>query len=189
MSENDINRPIYSNLEKVNYKDATPENLFSITGNILVYGVKIGVSGNLCESFNNWSKQFKRIEAAGGLVINKSGEFLGIFRLGKWDLPKGKAEVGESIEETALREVEEECGISGLGIQQKLCDTYHCYPYKNSFALKISYWYCMSWNGDGDLKAQAEEGIEEVRWFDKNKLNEFKSNTYASIVEVLENYF
>lgn len=188
MSVDDVNWQLYSNLEIVNFEDAIPPNLFSITAKNHVYGVRIGVTGDLTKSFKNWSKQFQLIEAAGGLVLNDSGDFLGIFRLGKWDLPKGKAEQGERIEETALREVEEECGITGLTIQQKLCDTFHCYPYKNSFALKISYWYLMSWNGSGNLKAQADEGIVAVRWFSKNDLTEFKSNTYASIAEVLEFY-
>jgi 8-oxo-dGTP pyrophosphatase MutT (NUDIX family) len=189
LSRDDLKWQLFSKLEIVNFKDASPENLFSITAESHVYGVRIAVAGNIDEAFKIWASQFQWIEAAGGLVINESGAFLGIFRLGKWDLPKGKAESDESIEETALREVEEECGITGLKIQKKLCETYHCYPYKNGFALKVSFWYLMNWSGAGDLLAQADEGIEEVRWFGKNALNEFKSNTYASIAEVLENYF
>ena len=67
------------------------------------------------------------VEAAGGLVFNKDGDILMIFRNGKWDLPKGKLEIGESIEECAIREVEEECGISGLIIEKKIKDTYNIY--------------------------------------------------------------
>lgn len=69
--------------------------------------------------WKEWASQYKNIEAAGGLVLRSDGHFLGIFRLGKWDLPKGKAEKGESMETTALREVEEECGIFGLSVEKK----------------------------------------------------------------------
>ena len=67
------------------------------------------------------------VEAAGGLVFNKDGGILMIFRNGKWDLPKGKLEIGESVEECAIREVQEECGVSGLIIENKIKDTYHTY--------------------------------------------------------------
>ena len=52
-----------------------------------------------------------KIIAAGGLVTNENNELLMIFRRGKWDLPKGKLDKGETIEECAIREVEEETGI------------------------------------------------------------------------------
>ena len=53
------------------------------------------------------------IVAGGGKVINSDGKILFIFRNGKWDLPKGKAEQKETIDQTALREVEEETGCKG----------------------------------------------------------------------------
>ena len=58
--------------------------------------------------------------AGGGKVYNPKNEILFIFRNGKWDLPKGKAEAKETINLTALREVEEETGITGLSYYQAL---------------------------------------------------------------------
>src|SRR4051812_48020306 len=59
-------------------------------------------------------KKFTIIRAAGGLVVNDGGEMLFIFRRGKWDLPKGKLEEGEDLEECAVREVEEETGLKNV---------------------------------------------------------------------------
>jgi 8-oxo-dGTP pyrophosphatase MutT (NUDIX family) len=51
------------------------------------------------------------IKAGGGIVVNEQNEVLLIYRRGKWDLPKGKLDDGETIEECALREVKEETGL------------------------------------------------------------------------------
>jgi hypothetical protein len=66
--------------------------------------------------FNKFAKHFKIIEAAGGLVFNSKKQLLLIERLGVWDLPKGKIDVGEIPEIAAVREVEEECAVTGLTI-------------------------------------------------------------------------
>jgi ADP-ribose pyrophosphatase YjhB (NUDIX family) len=52
----------------------------------------------------------KIVMAAGGLVENEHGEILLIYRKKHWDLPKGKLDAGETLEECAVREVEEETG-------------------------------------------------------------------------------
>ena len=56
------------------------------------------------------------IKAGGGLVKNEKGEVLFMFRKGKWDLPKGKLDPGETMDACAVREVMEETGVSGLSI-------------------------------------------------------------------------
>lgn len=129
--------------------------------------------------------KFYLIEAAGGL-IQQEKKFLFIFRLGKWDLPKGKIDKGESTEQAAIRECEEECAIHNLSIEQPLEPTYHLYKYKNSFAIKRTYWYHMSTTYTGKLKPQTEENIEEVKWFDKDdiKKNVF-TNSYLTILDVV----
>lgn len=121
------------------------------------------------------------IEAAGGLVKNKNGDYLFIFRHGKWDLPKGKAEPGESIEETALREVEEECGIAPLEIIEELESTYHIYMLKSKWALKRSYWYLMQYNGNQQLVPQVEESITDVQWVKPSEVQGLMDNTYETI--------
>lgn len=135
--------------------------------------------------FEHFASCFKYIEAAGGKVFNSNGEILAIYRLEKWDLPKGKVEKGESIREAAVREVEEECGISDLKIVKELNSTYHTYWLKGKHVLKQTYWYQMSYSGSETLVPQTEEDIQVVKWLSPDKLDEFKANTYASILEVI----
>ena len=109
-----------------------------------------------------------------------------IFRNGKWDLPKGKLEVGENIQECAIREVEEECGISGLTINKPLQDTYHTYKLKEQKILKRAYWFEMKTNFKGGLLPQTEEGITMVVWVDKQDIAEKLENSYGNIIELLQ---
>jgi len=134
----------------------------------------------------NFSMAFKVIEAAGGLVKNKKGEYLFIFRNGKWDLPKGKIEKGEGIKEAAIREVEEECGIGKLKIGKELESTYHTYELNGKSILKRTYWFEMSCADESKLVPQTEEGITEVKWLSKNDLQQVFENTFESIKEVLK---
>ena len=144
------------------------------------------VSEDLNDLFQEFKSCFKYIEAAGGKVYNQQKELLAIYRLEKWDLPKGKVEKGEKVEEAAIREVEEECGISGLEIEEELNSTYHTYWMKNKFYLKRTYWYQMKYSGDQELVPQTEEDIEKVCWMSEEALADFKVNTYASILEIIE---
>jgi len=141
---------------------------------------------NLDELMELFSNCFKRIDAAGGVVFNAKNEILFIHRLGVWDLPKGKAEKGETIEETAIREVEEECSISPLEITKPLNSTYHTYALKGKLILKKTYWYQMSYQGGETPQPQLEEDITEAAWIAINKVSETTQNTYPSIKEVLE---
>ncbi|MXV37954.1 NUDIX domain-containing protein [Flavobacteriaceae bacterium Ap0902] len=137
-----------------------------------------------------WAKfqdKFKKIHAAGGIVLNTDNQLLWIYRLGMWDLPKGKMEKGEDQETTALREVEEECGITGLKINHKVADTFHIY-YHKEYILKITHWFEMEYHKDEKLVPQTEEGITRVKWFDKKDLNEPISNTYGNIKDLIMPY-
>ena len=124
------------------------------------------------------------IEAAGGLVFNAENKVLMIFRNRKWDLPKGKLEVGESIENCAIREVEEECGISSLEICNKLVETFHTYDLQGESILKKTYWYKMSYSFSGDLTPQIEEGITMVCWIEMDDVKEKLNNSYSNIIDV-----
>lgn len=135
----------------------------------------------------SFSSAFKVIEAAGGLVKNKKGEYLFIFRNGKWDLPKGKIEKGEGIKQAAVREVEEECGVKKLKIVKELESTYHTYDQDGKAILKRTYWFEMSCEDDSKLVPQTEEGITEVKWLSKQELGQVLENTYESIKDVLKN--
>jgi 8-oxo-dGTP pyrophosphatase MutT (NUDIX family) len=134
-----------------------------------------------------WLKQeFTVISAAGGLVINKKNKMLFIYRNGKWDLPKGKIEAGEKEKKAAVREVEEECGISSPKINDHIITTYHIYTHKKQFVLKESIWYNMYYTGKEKLVPQKEEGITKVKWIGKKGLKKVLKNTYPSIKDVLK---
>lgn len=135
--------------------------------------------------FSHFTSMFRIIEAAGGLVKNKKEEWLFIFRNGKWDLPKGKIEKNEPVREAALREVEEECGITNLKILKKLPTTYHTYLLEEKPILKPTYWFKMICNDGSKLKPQTEEGITEVKWLSKKDLQQVYDNTHGSIKEVI----
>ncbi len=133
-----------------------------------------------------FSAMFKIIEAAGGLVQNEEGKWLFIFRNGKWDLPKGKIEKGEKIRTAAIREVEEECGISKLQIVKELPSTYHTYFMEEKQVLKRTYWFEMRCADTSALVPQVEEGITDVQWLAKSEFKKVKTNTYESILDVLK---
>ena len=119
--------------------------------------------------------------AAGGKVYNPNGDILFIFRNGKWDLPKGKAESKETINQTALREVEEETGVSGLSITKPLEITYHIFKRLDRYQIKVTYWFKMYSEFDGELIPQKKEGITKVKWIPASKLKKVLSNSYANI--------
>jgi len=135
--------------------------------------------------FKKFNEYFKFIVAAGGTVYNKKKELLVIYRLNKWDLPKGKLEKGEDIPTCAIREVEEECNVDGLTIVKELKSTYHCYFHKNKWVLKRTYWFKMKTEYTGELIPQTEEGIEKVIWLAKSDWDTILDNTYNSIKEVI----
>ena len=126
-------------------------------------------------------KLLPNIVAGGGKVLNPEGKILFIFRNGKWDLPKGKAEHKETIDETALREVSEETGVSGLKITKPLDITYHIFKRNDQYFIKITYWFEMYSEFDGKLLPQEKEGITKVKWVSPKKLKKIKKNIYANI--------
>ena len=130
-------------------------------------------------------KHFELIIAAGGLVKNKKGELLMIFRRGKWDLPKGKLDEGETIEECAKREVQEETNLHELEIGNPIGITYHTYVQFGKHILKESHWYTMNAEGDEKLIPQTEEDISDITWANKKDIKKYISNTFPTIVSVL----
>lgn len=136
--------------------------------------------------FEKICSEFNQINAGGGLVRNLAGEYLLIFRNGKWDLPKGKQEASEDIKVTAVREVEEECGIDSLELGNLLCVTHHTYRMNGEFMLKHTFWYNMEYKGDATLKPQTEENIEMCKWVKGEEIAELVKDTYPSIKRVFE---
>jgi 8-oxo-dGTP pyrophosphatase MutT (NUDIX family) len=145
----------------------------------------IFLHSNLEELKKAFWKKFTVIQAAGGLVTNKNDEILMIFRRGKWDLPKGKLDKGETLEQCAVREVKEETGLQNISLQKALLTTFHTYHESGKFILKESYWYTMTISDKQPLVPQAEEDIAEARWVKKTQLPELMNNTFPSIKDVL----
>ena len=128
------------------------------------------------------------INAGGGLVKNDKNELLFIERNEKWDLPKGRAEKGEDIETTSLREVEEETGVQNLSINRFLQETYHIYKNKGKYNLKITYWYLMETDYCGELRPQTEEGITPAVWKTNEQAKVAMSNSYSNVILLTEAY-
>jgi 8-oxo-dGTP pyrophosphatase MutT (NUDIX family) len=141
--------------------------------------------------WKDFKSRFKSIPAAGGLVRNDKGSYLFIRRFGMWDLPKGKIEKKEMAEDAAVREVEEECGISGLNVIRQLDSTFHIYrsPWlttPDNLVLKETKWFLMEYSGNEIPQPQVQEMIEEVRWFSPDDMDQVLSNTYTSLIEFLQ---
>lgn len=134
-------------------------------------------------------KNFTLIEAAGGIVQNNKKEILFIYRLNKWDLPKGKIEKGENAEACALREVEEETGVNKLKVKKKVGETYHSYDAFGKHFLKTTHWFYMSCGDDQNLVPQTEEDINALKWVATKNIKEPLTNTYPSIKDILSLFF
>ena len=134
-------------------------------------------------------KNFTVIEAAGGIVQNEKKEILFIHRLGKWDLPKGKIEIGEKPETCALREVTEETGVKGLTLKKKTGETYHVYDEFGKHFLKICHWYYITSPSTQKLIPQTIEDITEVKWVKTKDIKVPMEHTYPSIKDILRRFF
>ncbi len=133
-------------------------------------------------------KKFTVIQAAGGLVVNEKKQLLMIFRRGNWDLPKGKLDTGESLQECAVREVEEETGLKNVKLNSPLLVTYHTYHEGTRFILKESHWYTMKVKGEQLLVPQTEEGILEIKWVTLTEAESLFPNTFPSVIDVIREY-
>lgn len=128
---------------------------------------------------------FKVLEAAGGFVRNAENKLLVFFRRGSWDLPKGKIDRGETPEQAAVREVQEETGLVNLKLGAWLTHTYHTYELKGARILKKTWWYRME-TADTQLVPQTEEDIEEICWVEPETWLAGGPVVYPNIREVIE---
>lgn len=138
------------------------------------------------EILKKFTKKIPLVVAAGGVVTNKKGKVLFIYRNDKWDLPKGKLDKGETLEKAALREVGEETGVKGLKIENFLRTTYHIFKRNGIYKLKEVHWYAMKTSYDGPLKGQKSEGIEKVKWKGPKKIQKALANSYTNIKILFE---
>jgi 8-oxo-dGTP pyrophosphatase MutT (NUDIX family) len=139
------------------------------------------------ELMQRLQRHLRTIEAAGGVVVSPEGRLLMIRRFGRWEFPKGKVEPGEAMDATALREIEEECGVSGMRITRFLTHTMHTYRAPGGKRmLKITHWYAMAHDGEPRGTPQREEGIAQVAWVHPNDARERMAQSYRSVRRLID---
>lgn len=171
-------------------------NYFLLNGSAIKTAIKALMKKKLDEAFiyhpndeeilRKFTKKIPMVVAAGGVVTNKNGKVLFIYRNEKWDLPKGKLDKGESLEECAVREVMEETGVQDLVIENFLRTTYHVFKRNGKYKLKEVHWYAMKTSYDGKLKGEKKEGIVKVKWKGPQKIKEALDNSYTNIRVLFE---
>lgn len=180
------------NLEKtIGYENATTlEIALDLLENTSVKELNV-FGENIGGIWEEFRKLFRIIEAAGGVVNNPDGEILFIRRLGKWDLPKGKMEKGESREESAVREIEEETGLSNVELIRFINTTFHIYVERNGDkVLKCTHWFEMNFSGEDTSKPQIEEGITEVAWKNTSQIeHEVFPSTFKNIKLIIKEFW
>ena len=139
------------------------------------------------QTIARFAEEFVVKEAAGGVVYNETGEVLMIYRRGRWDLPKGHIDPGETPEECAVRETAEETGVSGAKIVSHLCNTLHAYDVYGVWELQRTWWYAMRSHGR-KLWPQTEEDIAMAEWCDEPSVQRNLQATYPTIVQVVEEF-
>jgi 8-oxo-dGTP pyrophosphatase MutT (NUDIX family) len=133
--------------------------------------------------YEDFKSLFRFQKTAGGIVKNKVGSILFIFNDNKWDLPKGKAYDGEKLEACALREITEECNVRELNIIKKTGFTYHLASAQKT--LKKTHWYEMDCADERNIYPQFEEGITDVKWFNRNWICDNLSSIKPHIREII----
>lgn len=141
-------------------------------------------SANPDKVFQQVASQYEHWEAAGGLVKNKAGECLLMFRRGHWDLPKGKLDPDETLEECALREIKEETGLFHIHIEKPLTDTWHVYSTEDKNILKQTHWYAVTFTGSELTVPQIDEDIIDIQWIKPEHIRHYLKYSYPNILEV-----
>ncbi len=147
------------------------------------------ITDDIEECYANFATQFTEVVAAGGVVERDDERLLMIHRNGRWDLPKGHWEAGETIEECAVREVEEESGVGNITLGEKICDTLHSYYMKGRWELKCTEWYAMTSDDKNPLTPQTEEGIDRAEWLTRYEVDLAIKESFPTIQTVMSHYF
>ncbi|MCQ2276087.1 MAG: NUDIX domain-containing protein [Bacteroidales bacterium] len=152
---------------------------------MIIFNNNLPVEINSQEEFDNFAKDYRIIHAAGGIVSNENDEILMIYRLEKWDFPKGKVEAGEQYDEAAIREVEEETGLRNITLGETLPSTFHTYELRGEQILKETHWYKMNALSQS-LTPQTIEDITQAVWIPRNEVAEKMKASYASLERLWE---
>jgi len=142
-------------------------------------------NNDLEELKGTFFKKFTMVKAGGGFILNENNAVLMMFRRGKWDLPKGKLDKKETIEECAVRETEEETGLKNIELISPLITTHHTYHEGTKSIMKETSWFRMKVTGDQKLVPQTSEQISKLEWVNKDDLEKYKKNSFPSVIDVL----
>ncbi|MEZ4925959.1 MAG: NUDIX domain-containing protein [Saprospiraceae bacterium] len=142
------------------------------------------MSKDLDKLWKDFQSCFRVLEAAGAFVQNEDGKLLVFYRRGSWDMPKGKIDPGETPEQAAIREVQEETGLINLKIEKFLMPTWHTYEQNDKRILKKTWWYLMT-TSDQKVTPQTEEDIVEIRWVNARDWIKQETHVYSSIRDVI----
>lgn len=167
----------YSNIDEL-------EELLSLFWEIKRFHTLFIYHHDLDQLIELFKSCFKLIYAGGGLIRNSQGRYLVMKRRGKWDLPKGKVNKGETIEAAAIREATEETGLTGLVVISPMLSTYHTYYIEEKPVLKRTTWFEMLYPGHDDPVPEIDEDITEIVWVRKEEIPSLVENTYLSIADV-----
>jgi ADP-ribose pyrophosphatase YjhB (NUDIX family) len=179
-------KPFLTDPGTIIIKKITASEITSVIKKMQDSSVKAGIIFHpVAEALDAVSKQFTIIKASGGFIYNNNKVLL-IFRRKKWDLPKGKLDVGEVLVACALREVKEETGLSEVAFEQSLCITYHTYYEQGKHILKESHWHLLQGNDTEVLIPQTDEDIEKCEWVETDNLTPYLDNAPASIIDVIK---
>jgi len=142
-------------------------------------------NNDLEELKGTFFKKFTMVKAGGGFILNENNAVLMMLRRGKWDLPKGKLDKKETIEECAVRETEEETGLKNIELISPLITTHHTYHEGTKSIMKETSWFRMKVTGDQKLVPQTSEQISKLEWVNKDDLEKYKKNSFPSVIDVL----
>lgn len=138
-------------------------------------------------AFERFASEFVYVEAAGGVVADDAQNVLMIYRRERWDLPKGHIDAGEEALTAAVREIEEETGVSGLKFVTELCNTLHAYNVYGKWELKRTYWFGFE-TLQTVTQPQTEEDIQTAQWCSAVEVDENLKKSYPTIREVIYEY-
>jgi 8-oxo-dGTP pyrophosphatase MutT (NUDIX family) len=147
------------------------------------------ISEDFEKVFDHFCSFFIAVEAAGGVIADSEGRVAMIHRRGCWDLPKGHRDAGESLAECAAREIEEECGLSQLAVDEELCSTLHIYDTYGRWELKRTTWFAVRALGSTATTPQADEDIALVEWCPIDEaMRRAEHESYPTIAQVMHEY-
>jgi len=126
-------------------------------------------------------RRMRWVRAAGGIVTAPDGSMLLIQRNGRWDLPKGKVESGETLLQAALREMEEETGIQTIAQSNiQAIKTYHVFNLYGGWHLKQTSWFPMTAEKTSGTPQQ-EEGITAIAWVSPDEWHRRLQSSYGTL--------